>query len=123
MTSLFSSRPWLIRLSKGVDADEMSTLIDKRRWWLIGLVLLTGLVGVGVPNAVIPDNSLRIWFLEGDPELEEYDNFHKQFGNDEVILLHVRDEKGIFQHGLLTRLKALTKALENVTGVAVHSIL
>ena len=41
----------------------------------------------GLKKALIPDNALTVWFLETDPLLATYHEFHETFGNDEVILL------------------------------------
>lgn len=58
------------------------------------------------------DNSLRIWLLEGDPALRSYRAFQQRFGNDEVVIIAVRDSAAT----LLTpanqrRLDALSTAL------------
>jgi predicted RND superfamily exporter protein len=99
-------------------------LIQRRRALLFVLIAVTLVLGLGLKTAVIPDNSLRVWFLDGDPELEQYDAFHAMFGNDEVMLLNVHEPKGIFQHDVLTRLEALSTELEGQEGVErVHSIL
>jgi len=72
--------------------------------------------------AVAVDNSLRIWFLEGDPALRRYQVFQQHFGNDEVVVVAVRDSA----HTLLTpanqrRLDALSTTLAALP--AVRSVL
>ena len=99
-------------------------LIKRRRLLLILLALVTLALSAGLPTAAVPDNSLRIWFLDDDPELAAYDAFHERFGNDEVILLNVHAPEGVFERGLLTRVRALTQTLEAQEGIArVHSLL
>ena len=99
-------------------------LITRRRSLLLILALITLGLSLGLPKAVVPDNSLRIWFLDEDPELAAYDAFHERFGNDEVILLNIRAEEGVFQPDVLKRLHTLTRSLEDQDGVErVHSIL
>jgi predicted RND superfamily exporter protein len=102
----------------------MNSLIRYRRILLILVLLVTAALSVGVKMAAEPDNSLSVWFLEDDPQLEEYRRFHELFGNDEVILLHVTDAGGIFQPVLLRQLEKMSSALEAQEGVArVYSVL
>jgi predicted RND superfamily exporter protein len=99
-------------------------LIKKRTLLVILLIAITGVLSLGLKSAVVPDNSISVWFLEDDPKLVEYRRFHEIFGNDEVILLHVQDPNGIFQPKLLRKLQALSTELEAQEGVhRVFSIL
>ena len=68
-------------------------LIQRRRGLLVVLALITLGLSVGLPTAAVPDNSLRIWFLDDDPGLA-YDAFHERF-NDEVMLLNVHTPEGL----------------------------
>ncbi|MEE2786231.1 MAG: hypothetical protein VX589_02760, partial [Myxococcota bacterium] len=102
----------------------MRWVITGRFKLMVLLALLTVGVGIGLPTAVEPDNSLRVWFVDDDPLIKEYDAFHAQFGNDEVMLLHISDETGVMQHRRLIQLQRLTTALESLDGVdRVHSVL
>ncbi len=60
------------------------------------------------------DNSLEVWFLEGDPTLTGYREFKKQYGNDEVIvaLIDCGKQGGVFSPEMLARLYETSKALE-----------
>ena len=104
--------------------DRVCEAIVRRRWLLLGLlVLLVAGVSPGLETAGKQDNSLRVWFLEDDPLLGPYDEFHAQFGNDEVILLQVHDPQGIFRAETLRRLRGLEGSLEAIEGVdRVHSV-
>ena len=101
-------------------------MIDLLHRWhyplLAALALALALLWPGVRAAVAVDNSLSIWFLEGDPALRSYRAYQQRFGNDEVVVLVVRDSA----HTLLTpanqrRLAALSAALGRLP--AVHSVL
>ncbi len=100
-------------------------LVLKFRWvWVLLLVLVVAAVSPGLPTAVETDNALTVWFLETDPQLQTYQQFHDEFGNDEVILLHVKNEEGIFTPSVLRDVESLSNAVESIDGVArVHSIL
>lgn len=59
--------------------------------WILAVLFLLAILGLsaGIQRAVIPDNSLKVWFVENDPIMKSYEEFHKNFGNDEVILIGV----------------------------------
>ena len=73
-------------------AAELIAGLHRARYWLLAgvMALLVGL-WPGVQAAVRVDNSLSIWFLEGDPALRSYRAFQRLFGNDEVVVVVVRD--------------------------------
>ncbi len=74
----------------------------------------------GVPylqKAIVPNNSLSIWFVDDDPALIEYHNFHDRFGNDEVVALVLHDNNGIFDYSTLSTLQLITTRLEQIDGV------
>ena len=115
--SLFGrDRSWFCRAFHVEGGHPMiELLIQRRRELLVVLALITLGLSVGLPTAAVPDNSLRIWFLDDDPELLAYDAFHERFGNDEVMLLNVHAPEGVFEPTLLKRLRSLT-ALEAQEG-------
>ncbi len=89
---------------------------------LLGLLCL-GLVP-GVMTAGVPDNALKVWFLETDPGLVAYEEFHASFGNDEVVLLWVEPPGGPFSPAGQAAIETVSGRLEALEGVArVHSIL
>jgi predicted RND superfamily exporter protein len=80
--------------------------------------------GKGLKTAMVPDNAINVWFLETDPLLKSYHEFHDIFGNDEVILMLLKDDKGIFQKDFLEKLEKFINDVEGIDGVRqVHSIL
>ena len=84
------------------------------------LALLVLLLAAGLPfaaRAVQPDNSLGVWFVDGDPALDAYHDFHERFGNDEVILVGYRPAGGALRPEALDRLDQLAARLEQVDGV------
>ena len=94
------------------------------RWIALGvLVVVMAGLSVGLKTASVPDNALTVWFLETDPQLQAYNEFHETFGNDEVILLCVVEEGGVFQPEALLRLQQLVTGVEAIEGVEqIHSL-
>lgn len=70
-----------------------------------------------VRSAVKVDNSLTIWFLKDDPAIQEYRQFHKKFGNDEVVILIVHDNKTLLTKKYFSSFIGMTKALEAIPEV------
>ncbi len=64
------------------------------------------------------DNSLEVWFVEGDPTLVAYRSFVEQFGNDEVVAIAIHGSVDAFDASRLTRLWDVSQALEKIDGLA-----
>ena len=96
----------------------MRRLVEYRWWVLVGVVLCLAGLAPGLQTALNVDNSLSVWFLEEDPKVEAYQQFQESFGNDEVILVHVREPEGVFTGEALGRMVEATGAFEAVDGVA-----
>jgi uncharacterized protein len=96
----------------------LSSLYAYRYLWLGLLLLAAGLLAPGLQRALQVDNSLQAWFLEDDPALQAYEAFKTHFGNDEVVILLVNDEKGLLTPAYFSAFRALSKALEALPEVA-----
>ncbi|WP_237144025.1 efflux RND transporter permease subunit [Pontibacter pamirensis] len=64
------------------------------------------------------DNSLTVWFLEDDPALIPYRTFQERFGNDEVIILVVKDKKSLLSQKHFNAFIKLSEELETIPEVA-----
>lgn len=90
----------------------------RHRWLALGsLVAATCVLGVFAARVGI-DNSVDVWFVEGDPTLATYKQFQDTFGNDEVVAIAVVDSKGVWRAPTLNRLYDLTAAIEGIDGVS-----
>jgi uncharacterized protein len=100
-------------------------LMLRYRWWFLVVILgITFYSARGLKTALVPDNAITVWFLETDPLLKSYHEFHKVFGNDEVILMLLKEPKGVITKPFLDSLKAFTERVEKVDGVKqVHSVI
>ena len=101
----------------------MIDLLHRLRYPLLAaLALALALLWPGVRAAVAVDNSLSIWFLEGDPALRSYRAYQQRFGNDEVVVIVVRDSaQTLLTPANQRRLAGLSAALGQLP--AVHSVL
>lgn len=93
-------------------AARLVGLLHRRAFALIAvLVVAAGGIGYFATQIGI-DNSLKVWFVEGDPALEAYDEYKATFGNDETIVIAVTAPDGIYDAAYLERIRAASKALE-----------
>lgn len=93
-------------------AERVVAFLRRRALFLIvGLVVVAGGLSFFASRIKI-DNSLRVWFVEGDPALEAYDAYQETFGNDETVVVAVIDGKGVYRPTTLERIRAASKRLE-----------
>jgi len=104
-----ASAGWAVRL--------VDLLHRRGRWFIAALVIAT--VGIGVFAAKIKvDNSLKVWFVEGDPALTAYDHYKEAFGNDEIVIVAVTaPDGGIYQPRYLEKVRTASQALEKLSRV------
>jgi predicted RND superfamily exporter protein len=95
----------------------MNALVRFRWPGLIVLILAVAGVLRGVETAMVPDNSMSVWFLDSDPALEQYREFQKHFGNDEVALIHIDFPNGVYNAAALNTLRRLGSRIEALEGV------
>ena len=105
--------------------DKFFILIIKLRWWLAGLLFLTAISLLPYSTkAFVPNNSLKLWFLETDPLITHYDTYQNTFGNDEVIVILLQSTEDLLGAQALERLRQFEKEAKQIHGVArVGSIL
>jgi predicted RND superfamily exporter protein len=93
-------------------AERVVDLLHRRARWLIPLTLLAAFgLGVGARTIKV-DNSLEVWFVEGDPALVAYDEYKQAFGNDETIVVAAVAPEGIYTPAALERIRTASKRLE-----------
>ena len=101
----------------------LASLLVRHRYAAMA-VLLLATAGLGVyATRVKADNSVDVWFVQGDPALARYRTFQKTFGNDETVAIAVVDPKGIWRPDVIARLRAVAAQLEAIDGIsAVHGL-
>lgn len=71
------------------------------------MILLTLILGSGIFK-IESEYSHKIWFRENDPYLLELDQFERNFGNDETIMLIVEPKSELFSPHSIQTVKELT---------------
>ncbi|NQZ19929.1 MAG: MMPL family transporter, partial [Bdellovibrionales bacterium] len=82
---------------------------------IVGVVLLTTLM-VGLPR-ITADFSYRVWFKESNPRLQAFDAFERKFGSDDIAVIGVYSESGIFDKESAQLMIDLTEDMWHVTEV------
>jgi predicted RND superfamily exporter protein len=92
--------------------------VIRYRWLLLGLMLITvASVMKGVGPALVPNNSLSVWFLDEDPAVREYREFQQLFGNDEVVMLLIEFPDGVMNQTTFAKLRTLKSDIEAISGI------
>jgi predicted RND superfamily exporter protein len=91
-----------------------ANLLVTRSKLLFALMAVIIVSGLYFAQNIRIDNSLELWFLDGDPALTAYREFKEKYGNDEIILAMVDcTREGIFSPAMLTAVYQASKAIED----------
>lgn len=94
-------------------AHALVDWLVRRRRWSVAVLLLAMAAAIPLARGWFQaDNSARVWLLEDDPALVAYERFQDLFGNDEVVIVAVRDPRGVVRPAPLERVRALARRLE-----------
>lgn len=90
-----------------------AAFLTSRRKLLFALMTVIIIAGLYFAQRIRIDNSLELWFLEGDPALTAYREFKTKYGNDEILLAMVDCRKdGMFSPAMLSAVYKASKAIE-----------
>ena len=95
---------------KTVSDRLADVLVDHRRLFLLAIVVLTCILVAFIPR-IEQDLSLKSAIVTGSPSYREYRNFREIFGDDEFLLVAIKNERPIDQHKALTAIDRLTRKL------------
>lgn len=95
----------------------VAAIWDRPGWWL-AVVLAITVLAISQVRTLGVDNSVEIWFADGDPALTEYRNFQDLFGSDDSVAVFLHDPRGLTEAAGLARLRKVSNAVSAVDGVA-----
>jgi predicted RND superfamily exporter protein len=90
----------------------------RSRWWAVGALALVGLALAIVGGPPVVNNSLAVWFVEGDPALVAYERFQERYGNDEVVVVAVRTGGEAATGEQMDRVQRVAQRMRAVDGIA-----
>ncbi len=100
---------------------QLSTRFTKKilayPWRSLSIGVLTFLVLSGGMPFLTSDFSYRVWFEESNPRLQAFDEFERKFGSDDVGVIGIYSDDGIFDKGTAQLLIDITEDLWQVTEV------
>ena len=92
--------------------EALAQGLIKARWLVIIILLsITVLLATQVP-AIKFDTSTESFLHQSDPVLQIYNNFRKQYGRDEYILIGIKPDN-VFSQETLQKIKSLHEDIEN----------
>ncbi|MFT5991965.1 MAG: putative RND superfamily exporter protein, partial [Bradymonadia bacterium] len=87
-----------------------------RHRWAVLFLSVAFAVGLGSFTKPEIDTSLRIWFLDDDPDVTTYDRFVERFEGDEFVVFAMTSDD-VFTIEALTRVERLAGALDDLPDV------
>lgn len=97
---------------------KVAEFVLKYRWLVIVALIVILLITIpGLANLKV-DNSLRIWFVESDPNIVAFNEFQKTFGGDEFIVVALKDENGVFVQRNLEIIRDMGQELREIRGIS-----
>ncbi|MBI5572561.1 MAG: MMPL family transporter, partial [Desulfomonile tiedjei] len=95
---------------KAVRNNWADIFLDYNRWLVALVACFTIVLGVRIPQLEI-DTSLRSMLVTGSPACAEYENFRSFFGDEDYILVAIRNERGVDNDRALESLQSITSEL------------
>lgn len=100
--------------STGNPAD---ILVDLRRLLVVLVFIVTCLLVVLLPG-LETDSSLKSLFVTGSSAYDQYEKFIEEFGNEEFVLVAIKNQVGANSPQMLTALKTITDEVAGMDTVA-----
>lgn len=98
--------------------EHVVSTLQRHRWVVLFLLVLSAAFASRGALKVGVNNSLEIWFVEDDPQLQVYKRFQEEYGNDEVVVLALRHDEGVLTQQGMDHLHRLSQAVESVDGIS-----
>ena len=99
-------------------AVRVANLIWRWRFPLSALCLGLSVLAASQLSSLAVSNSLEIWYPADDPELLNYRQFQRTYGNDEIVIAAVSRDDGFASEAATELIGSLTDDLLDIDGVA-----
>ena len=87
------------------------------RWLVLAVLGLGAILTVPKIGDLRVNNSVRIWFVEDDPNLVAFDQFQEIFGGEEFIVLGLAADDTVFTPEHLSVIRDIGEDLKNIDGI------
>lgn len=96
--------------------EKLANVIATYRWWFIALILIPAVFFGYSARDIKTDNSIEIWLKQDDPSLTFYNEFKKDFGNEEFLIIAIDDEN-VFSSGKIKLIAKTASKIKEINGV------
>ncbi len=96
--------------------ESFAKFIIHRRPWFISLLIISTIISAYIARDIKTDNSIEIWLKQDDPALRFYNDFKKDFGNEEFLLISINDQN-IFTREWFKVISKTSAEIKKINGV------
>jgi len=96
---------------------RFARLIISFRWLVLVVIGCAALLTVPKIGSLRVNNSVRIWFVEDDPNLVAFDQFQETFGGEEFIVLGLATDDTVFTPERLSIIRDIGEDINDIDGV------
>ena len=97
---------------------RFADFVIRYRWFVIAALAVISIVTIPRIQKLTVNNSIKIWFVEDDPNIIAFDEFQDTFGGEEFVVVALKDEKGVFNTRDLTIIRDIGERLLEVKGIS-----
>lgn len=92
--------------------DRLAHLLVSCHAWLFAAVIVLALGAAFFIKDIRINNALENWFVEKDPTLLAYNEYKRTYGNDEVVMIWIKSQHGIYDQAFIKSIYDLSNNLE-----------
>ncbi|MBN1950331.1 MAG: MMPL family transporter [Bacteroidales bacterium] len=101
----------------GSKINSIVLTIHRYKWLFLAIILVMNtFLAFQLPSLKV-DNSISVWFAKDDPTLKAYNEFKKQYGNDEAIITSLQFDKPLQDFSKIRQLSELLDKIQQVNGI------
>jgi predicted RND superfamily exporter protein len=98
-------------------SKSINYIIDHYKSFLIGFIVLFIIAAYFIFSDLRIDNTLKIWFSEGDKNFQNFIDFQDQYGNDDVVTILVSYPFEVFEKDAIKDMIEIEKDLSKLRHV------
>ncbi|MCX6556669.1 MAG: MMPL family transporter [Candidatus Aminicenantes bacterium] len=98
--------------------ERWSRWVVCHRAWVIGLSIVLTVVALGGMRRLYFSNRLMDWLPKDDPQIARHIEVSEKFSVNNMVLILVKPNNGVFRAGFLQKVKDLTERLKETPGIA-----
>lgn len=97
--------------------ERWSNWVVRRRLWVIGFCVVLTIVALFGMHGLYFSNRLTEWLPKDDPQIARHLNVSEKFSVNNLVLILLKPEAGVFHPGMLQKVKEFTERLKDAEGI------